>query len=499
MPKFYITTAIDYVNGAPHIGHAAEKVQADVLARWKRLRGDDVFFLTGTDENTMKVVKVAEKEGITPQELADKYTSRFEAMGQALALSNDAFIRTSDEKLHHPGAKKVWDTLVAKDLIYKGKYEGWYCVECEQFYTEKEIVDGKCPEHGIPLERWSEENYLFKLSAFGDQLTKSIKDGTLVISPESRRNEVLAFIESGLEDISFSRPAAKLKMGVPVPGDDSQRMYVWCDALTNYLTGIGYGRDEKQFERWWPADLHLIGKGITRFHAVIWPAMLLGADIPIPKAVYSHGYLTLEGQKISKSKGNVIDPVALVEQHGPDAIRYYLMRVLPYADDGDYSERHFTEIYTAELANDFGNLASRILTLIAKKCAGKVPAGKADPGLKEHVGQTHLEVSQLLDDYKFAEALQHLNGLVSTANRYVDSTEPYKQDDPADSLYTLAQVVAHLALLYAPFVPDAATTLQKALGLAGQKWTPESLLTWEKLAPGTPAALVKPLFPKPGK
>jgi methionyl-tRNA synthetase len=498
MAKFYITTAIDYVNGDPHIGHAAEKVQADVLARWHRLIGDDVYFLTGSDENTIKIVKIAEQEGITPQAVAEKYSAKFIAMGEALSLSADQFIRTSDETVHHPGATKLWEAFAQNDLIYKGTYEGWYCPECEQFYTEKEFVDGKCPEHGIPLERWSEENYLFKLSAFTDRIKELIESDSLQLTPPSRRNEILAFLDGGLEDISFSRPASKLKMGVPVPGDDSQRMYVWCDALANYITGIGYGRDEAEFAQWWPADLHLIGKGITRFHAVIWPAMLLGAGIELPKAIYAHGYLTLEGKKISKSKGNVVDPVELVKQHGADPIRYYLLRSLPYDGDGDYSERHFQEIHAAELANDFGNLASRILTQIVKGYEGAVPAGVADPDLKEHIGQTHHQYGQLLEDYKFSEALERLNGLVSLTNKRIELKKPWELEGAAkeNELYNLAQVLGHLALLYQPILPEKAGELLNRLNLTPEGWNRKSLLEWEKLPAGTQVQTGPPLFPK---
>ena len=501
MAKFYLTTAIDYVNGAPHIGHAAEKVQADVLARWKRLQGDDVYFLTGTDENTMKVVKVAEREGITPEALADKYAERFRSMGQALNLTPDRFIRTTDQEIHHPGAAKIWEALVTNDLIYKDRYEGLYCVECEQFYTTKEAVKGKCPEHGIPLEQWSEENYMFRLSKFEAQLKQLISSDELQILPDTRKNEVLTFLASGLADISFSRPASKLKLGVPVPGDDSQKMYVWTDALANYATGVGYGRDEVEFAKWWPADVHLIGKGITRFHAVNWPAMLLGAGLPLPRQIYAHGYFTLEGAKISKSQGNVVDPVELVERHGADPIRYYLLRALPYAGDGDYSERHFTEIFNSELANDFGNLASRVLTLIEKKCDGQVPTGTADPQLKEQVGQTHQEVGLLLESYKFAEALERLNGLASAANKYVERTKPFQAegDDLNDSLYTLAQVVAHLAVLYSPVLPVKTVELFDRLGLTADRWDTKALRAWEKLPSGSLIHTGPPLFPKPGK
>lgn len=498
MAKFYVTTSIAYVNGDPHIGYAIELLQADVLARWHRLIGDEVFYLTGTDENTLKLVKLAEKEGITPQELADKYAARFKQLTGAYDLSNDDFIRTTDETRHHPGATKVWEALAARELIYKGQYEGEYCVDCEQFYTDKEIGDGKCPVHGRPLEHRSEENYLFKLSAFTEQILHLVESGEYEILPASRRHEIVEVLKDGLHDISFSRPAASLKMGVPVPGDDSQRMYVWCDALTNYLTGVGYGRDAASFRKWWPADLHMIGKDIIRFHAAIWPAMLLGAGIPLPKRLYVHGFITADGMKMSKSLGNVVDPFAVVEQYGVAAARYYLLTTLPYAGDGDYAEQRFREVYNAHLANDLGNVASRVLAMVEKTYDGQVPAGTADVELKEHVGQTHHELRNLLDDCRFAEALELLNRLVSAANRYVDMRQPYKQtgQDKADTLYTLVQVLGHLALLYAPFMPEIATTFQARLGVTAEGLDWQSLLTWEKVAVGQMVTKGEALFPK---
>ncbi len=303
--KYYITTSIPYVNGAPHIGFAIELLQVDVLARWHRLLGDDTFFLTGTDENTLKLIKVAQKENIEPKELANKYASEFKRLTEVAEVTNDAFIRTTDEGHHHPGATKVWQALDQAGYIYKGEYSGSYCVDCEQFYTEKEIVDNLCPVHQTPLEHRSEENYLFKLSAFTDKIADAIHSGEFQIQPETRRNEILGLLKEGLQDVSFSRPADKLTMGVPVPGDESQRMYVWCDALTNYLTGIGYGWDEALFSRFWPANVHIIGKDIIRFHAAIWPAMLMGAGIPLPKLLYVHGHITIDGAKMSKSMQKV--------------------------------------------------------------------------------------------------------------------------------------------------------------------------------------------------
>lgn len=498
MPKFYVTTSIAYVNGSPHIGYASELVQGDVLARWHRLLGDDTFFLTGTDENSQKLLKVAEAENTTPQAIADRYTAEFQKLTKALNLSNDEFIRTTDQTRHWPGATALWQKLTAADLIYKGIYKGFYCIGCERYYQPKELKDGVCPIHHTKPEELEEENYFFKLSQFSGQLHDLISSGEYHVEPATRRHEILEVLKSGLQDISFSRPAQKLAMGVPVPGDDTQKMYVWCDALTNYISAIGYGRNEASFNQWWPADVHLIGKDIIRFHAAIWPAMLLGANLPLPKKLYVHGFYTVEGTKMSKSLGNVIDPFELVEQHGTDAVRYYLLHSLPFAGDGNYAAAHFSEIYLSHLANDLGNLVSRVVAMLVKE-GGQVPRGTADPHLKEHVGQTHHELKNLLDECRFAEALELLHRLVSQANKFVDTKEPYKQtgQDKADTLYTLAQVVGHLALLYEPFLPETAGKIRSLLNVSGDGWNPEALLEWEKLPPGTTVTKGSPLFPKP--
>ncbi len=496
--KFYLTTSIAYVNGLPHVGYAAELTQADVLARWHRMLGEDVFFLTGTDENSLKLLKAAEVAGLTPQQLADQNAGRFRDLTETLGLSNDGFIRTTDEPKHFPGAQALWQKMEENGAIYKGTYEGLYCIDCEQFYTPKELLDGKCPIHGTEPEPRSEENYLFKLSQYGSKIRELIESGVYEVVPESRRNEVLSFLENELHDISFSRPAARLSMGVPVPGDESQTMYVWCDALANYLTGIGFGRDEAQFKHYWPADVHVIGKDIIRFHAVYWPAMLLAAGLELPKRLYVHGFFTVEGVKMSKSLGNVVDPFTLADKHGADALRYYLVAAMPYAGDGDYSERHFSEIHDSHLANDFGNLASRVLAMVEKAYDGVVPEGSPDSALKEHVGQTYHRLRQLLDDGSLAAALEALHALVITANRYVEQREPFKQSgqDQADTLYALVQVLGHLALLYQPFMPAAAATLQKRLGITQTGWDTKSLREFEKVPPGTVVAKGEALFPK---
>lgn len=498
MAKFYVTTSIAYVNGAPHIGFAMELVEGDILARWHRLIGDATFFLTGTDENSLKLLKAAEKAGTTPQELADTNAARFIELTEKLNLSNDDFIRTTDEKRHFPGAQKIWQALDAKGLIYKGTYEGLYCIECEQFYTEKELRDGKCPIHGIELQHIKEDNYFFKLSEFSEQLAQRIESDELRIVPSSRKHEILNVIKGGLQDISFSRPAEKLGMGIPVPGDESQHMYVWCDALTNYITAIGYGRDEELFTRWWPADVHLIGKDIIRFHAAVWPAMLLAADLLLPKSLAVHGFINVEGEKMSKSKGNVIDPFEVLAHRGIDATRYYLARFMPLGSDGDYSEQHFTEIYDAELANDLGNLFSRVTAMIGKAYEGQVPEGTADAHLKEHVGQTYEKVKNHLDDFAFAQAIEAIHDLVVRANKFIDEKRPYKQagQDKADTLYTLAQVLGHLSLLYEPVIPQTARIMRDRLSIAHDGWEWNSLLTWEKIVPGNKIVKGESLFPK---
>jgi methionyl-tRNA synthetase len=496
--KFYATTPIYYVNGQPHLGHAYTNVATDVAVRWQALRGQETFLLTGTDENTQKLIKVAEREQTTPLAIADRYAARFQELAAQLNLRNDEFIRTTDEVKHHPGATELWNRLAKADLFYKGTYEGLYCVECEQYYSEEELVEGKCPIHGIELQQMKEENYFFKLSGFRDQLRTLIESNEYAIEPATRRNEVLAFLDGELHDISFSRPSEKLELGVPVPGDESQKMYVWCDALANYVSGIGFGRDEATFEKWWPADLHVIGKDIWKFHAIYWPAMLLGAGLPLPKKLYIHGFFTIDGAKMSKSKGNVIDPFELIEERGTDAVRYYLLRAMPHAGDGDYSERRFSEVFKSELANDFGNLAGRVTALIAKNCDGKVPEGKGDATLMEHVGQAHHELNQLFEDCKFAEAMERLNALVSLTNKRIEQQKPWELTgaEQQTELYNLAQVLGHLALLYQPVLPEKAGELLQRLGLSADGWNPKSLLEWEKLPAGQPVASGAPLFPK---
>ncbi|MDP3729743.1 MAG: methionine--tRNA ligase, partial [bacterium] len=363
MNKFYITTSIAYVNASPHIGHALESVQADVLARWHRQQGDEVFFLTGTDEHGAKIARTASALNKTPRALVDEHAEQFIALKDALNLSWDNFIRTSDEKKHWPVAQEIWKRLVAAGDIYKKKYEGLYCVGHEAFVTNKDLQDGVCEIHKKKPEVIQEENWFFKLSHYTDEIKKRILSDDpelrLNIVPETRKNEILALLEVGLEDISFSRPSKDIPWGIPVPGDDSQTMYVWADALSNYISGYG------GISAWeaHPADVHVIGKDILRFHAAIWPAMLLSAKLPMPRNILVHGFITVNGEKMSKSIGNVIDPFELVKQYGIDPVRFYLLYAITPFDDGDFSHEKFKQVYNGVLANGIGNLVSRVAKL----------------------------------------------------------------------------------------------------------------------------------------
>ncbi|MBI1957204.1 MAG: methionine--tRNA ligase, partial [Candidatus Niyogibacteria bacterium] len=371
--KFYITTAIAYVNAKPHIGFALELTETDAIARYRRLRGVNVRFLTGTDEHGAKTLRAAEASKKPVREFVDANAAEFKRLGAMLNVSNDDFIRTSDEKRHFPGAQELWKRLDAAGDIYKKMYRGLYCVGHEAFVTPKDLKDGVCVDHGKAPETIEEENYFFRLSKYRDPILKAIESGTLAIYPETRKNEVVSFLREGLEDVSFSRPAKDIPWGVPVPGDAAQTMYVWCDALSNYITALGFGSEDiSKFKEFWPADLQVIGKDILRFHAVIWPGMLLSAGLPLPKALFVHGHIFSGGKKMSKTVGNVIDPNDLIGRYNADALRYYLLREIPTFDDGDFTEERFLEAYNAALANGIGNYISRVAKMIEKDFGGSL-------------------------------------------------------------------------------------------------------------------------------
>lgn len=445
--KFYITTTIPYANASPHIGFALEIVQADVLARWNRLRGKEVFFLTGTDEHGQKNYTTAKKEGLDVQKFVDKNSGYFLELTKALNITNNNFIRTSDKKNHWPGVVALWNILIKNGDLYKKEYAGFYCSGCERFITEKELENGKCPNHPtLDIEEISEENYFFRLSKYSDKIKKLVESNKLKIRPEKWKNDFLGLIRDGLTDVSFSRDKEHLPWGITIPNDESQVMYVWCDALTNYLTGIGY--PDKKYEKNWPVDVHVVGKDMLRFHTGIWPGMLLSAGLDLPKEVIVHGFLTVDGKKMSKSVGNVISPLELLKKYDADSVRYILLRSVPFGDDGDFSEDALVQRHNDELANKLGNLVSRVGGLIEKngveKCENKL--------LKEFKIK---EISKLIDEYKFDKALNDIFGFVDKCNEYVQNKRPWESGD-RKILYELKESILEIAKLLSPFIPESA-------------------------------------------
>lgn len=454
--RIYITTAIPYVNAAPHIGFALEAVQADCLARFYRAQGYDVLFSSGADENSLKNVQAAEAEGISTQKLVDKYAKQFFDLKDALNLSYDVFNRTSSRH-HFKGAQKLWQLCKSED-IYKKKYRGLYCVGCEVFYKPHEITDGKCPDDHSNIEEIEEENYFFALSKYQKYLETLIATDRLRITPTTRKNEVLSFIKQGLEDFSISRSVERARgWGVPVPNDDNQVMYVWFDALTTYITALGFGTDKKLFKKFWlenPNRLHVIGKGIIRFHAVYWPAMLASARINLPTAEFVHGYITVEGQKISKSLGNTIDPFKLVDKYGVEAVRFYLLREIPAWGDGDFSLSRFRELYNGELANGLGNLVARVARLAADTSLALPP--KKNFKFKK-------EVSDNLKIYRFDQALLSIWDDIGTLDRQINDEKPWELEGRTLKrvITPIAQEIREIAFNLSPFLPETSEKILK--------------------------------------
>ena len=487
---YYITTAINYPNGPPHIGHAYEAIAADVIARFKRSQGHDVRFQTGTDEHGLKMDQAARSEGMEPALYADRMSSIFRDLDDSLDISYDRFIRTS-EPVHHRASQAIWRAMEERGDLYLGRYEGWYSVRDEAFYDEDELTAGeegeKLSPQGTPVEWTAEESWFFRLSAYQQKLLDHYAAYPDFIRPESRRNEVLRFVEGGLSDLSISRTS--FDWGVKVPGSEAHVMYVWLDALTNYLTGLGYPDGGALWERYWPADVHLIGKDVVRFHAVYWPAFLMSAGIALPRQVYGHGFLLSRGEKMSKSVGNVVDPFALAERFGVDALRYFLMREVPFGQDGSYSAEAIVNRCNAELANSFGNLAQRTLSMIFKNLDGVLPAaGEApeDRELLECVQKGCAELSARFDEFAFSVGLEAWMGAVFACNAYVDAAAPWalRKTDPermAAVLGTLVVAIRRLAEAVAPVVPASAEKLI-ALIDGGQS--------------GTPIAQPQPIFPR---
>ncbi len=497
--KFYITTALPYVNYAPHAGFALEIVQADVVARYHRLLGEDTFFLTGTDENSLKNVQAAKEEGIPVKKLVDRNAKEFYKLKKILNLSFDDFIRTTEQR-HIKGAQKLWKAC-QKD-IYKKPYRGLYCLGCEEFYKESELVNGLCPEHKTKAELVEEENYFFKLSKYQNQLKKIIEKDKVKIIPKTCKNEVLSFINSGLEDICISREAKRGRgWGIPVPGDPVQIQWTWFDALSNYINALGYAENSKKFQEWWQKNenkLHVIGKGILRFHGVYWCAMLLSAKLALPKTIFVHGYLTSEGQKMSKSLGNVIDPFELVKKYGTDPVRYFLLRETPPTEDGDFTYEKFEQRYNSDLANGIGNLLRRVLTMVDKKLNGIIPKISNPPNKLSLILNDYKE---FLDRFHFNEAVSRTLEVVKFIDVNIDKLRIYEKlpEEAAKDLYVFLEMLRIKAWMLLPFMPETSNEIFRQLGLNPGKETKkkfEEAIKWGGLKPGTKIKKGEPLFPR---
>jgi len=508
--RFYITTPIYYINAEPHLGHAYTTMIADAVSRAHRLLGDEVFFLTGTDEHGQKVERAAQKAGIPTKLFADQTSERFRELSGLLNISNDDFIRTTEPR-HFRAAQELWRRVKERGYIYKGKYEGWYCTVDEVFVPESQLVNGACPTCGGKVEKIAEESYFFKLSAFQDRLREHYRNHPEFVTPANRRNEIVSFLEGGLQDLSVSRTS--FTWGIPVPDDPAHVMYVWFDALTNYMTAVGYGEADAasgaKFKKYWPADVHLIGKEIVRQHGIYWPAFLMAADLPIPTQLVSHGWWMMDGAKMSKSTGNVVRPKDYVDRFGLDAFRYFVMREMVFGQDADFTDESFVGRYNADLANDLGNLCSRATTMIHRYCGGIVP--QADAGLLARAPEADLQgrigalvssVKSHATAFQLSVALREIWDVVGATNRYIVTREPWtlakdeaKRAELEASLYIAADTLRVVAELLRPFLPGSAEKMLAMVGVTpgAQAWT---TLAAGGLTPGTKIGETSPLFPR---
>lgn len=501
---FYITTAIDYVNAAPHLGHAYEKIATDVMVRFKRLLGFKVFFLTGTDEHGSKVEKTAKSKGMEPKAYTDLVSESFKSTWRDLSLSYDRFIRTTDTD-HYEVVKQIWEKLESTDDIYKASYTGLYCSGCETFLTQRDLNEaGECPNHLVKPEPVEEENYFFRLTKYRDAIRQHIEANPTFVLPDFRRDEVLKLLDD-VEDISVSRSINSVTWGIPVPGDDSQRIYVWIDALSNYLTGCGYLHDDTLFKTFWPADMHMIGKDILRFHAVYWPAMLMAAGLPLPKCVFAHGFITFNDSKISKSTGNIISPSSLVERFqlpNTDPIRYYLMTCATFGQDGNFTEDDFKNKINADLANNLGNLLNRTLNMTNKYFEGLVPESKLAGDKTARHAELVEQVQAAYESYDFQKAADRSIELVDWANKQINDQEPWnlfkegKLTELADLMYSVLDSLRQVSILLSPMTPILARNIWEQLGFAPEQFDKQ---TWndilgQSIPCGQPINLKEPLL-----